>query len=143
MNQTRDVVDVSETGYTTIVASMVVFVILTIVTWALIGFQIYYTHKQRLADLESGVHVRGGGLVDEKLPLDDILKSTTKHANVPSTQARKAKTRASLDTQFIRSSSPFDSRWYAEEQPVRSAFHRISTVLNKQETPPNANVAGP
>ncbi|KAI1163819.1 hypothetical protein F5B18DRAFT_618392 [Nemania serpens] len=139
MSQTRDVADVSETGHTAIVASMVVFVILAVVMWALIGFQIYYARKQRLTDLEIGAQVRGG-LVEGNLPLDDVLKSAragrSSHTSWSVTQGPR-------ETQSSRSGTPCDSMWDAEERPIRNVFHKIGRMFNKQRKPPNANVAGP
>ncbi|KAI1200692.1 hypothetical protein F5X97DRAFT_292612 [Nemania serpens] len=147
MSQSRDVADLSGTGHTAIVASMVVFVILTVVIWAVMGLQIYRTHKQRLADLESGAQLRGG-LVDGSLPLEDVLKGT-KHAHVPSARASRSsrtswsETQEPLENQSSRSGTPSDTRWYAEERPIRFVFHKIRRMFKKQGKPLNANVADP
>jgi hypothetical protein len=127
MNHARDASDVARLGHTTIVASMVVFVILLLTIWALIGFQIHRARKQHLADLETGAEV---GPIDSDIPLDSVLKSKpvrVSKSSLGSWPATQETTQSSA--QSSRSGVARDSQWYAEERPVRYFFHKIGKML--------------
>ncbi|KAI1109600.1 hypothetical protein F5Y14DRAFT_455864 [Nemania sp. NC0429] len=125
MSRARDAADLSETGHITIVASMIVFVLLTLFVWALIWFQIHTAHKRCLADLESGAPARGG-TVDDNIALEDVLRNAKR---VPEPDRSSHSSWPASST----SGTPVDSEWYTEERPVRSAFDRIGRIFHKKK----------
>ncbi|KAI0875939.1 hypothetical protein GGS24DRAFT_453435 [Hypoxylon argillaceum] len=129
----RDATDVAQTGHTAIAASMIVFTILCLITWSLIGFQILRARKQRLADLENGTEV---GPIDPNIPLEDVLQGSkysdmkpvpvrvTSLGSWPLTQGTEG-TPEPAPSSSSKSGIARDSQWYAEERPVRYFFHKI------------------
>ncbi|KAF2963416.1 hypothetical protein GQX73_g10147 [Xylaria multiplex] len=135
MMNKRDSADVAKTGHTAVVASMIVFVILLLIMWGLMGFQIHLQHKQRRADLEHG---HGVSLVSDDLPLDDILRNAGNPEAQPGRTSEisvgtwsATATEISGTTKSSKSGIPKDSQWYAEERPVRYFFHKVVNMFKK------------
>ncbi|KAI8953124.1 hypothetical protein F4801DRAFT_538529 [Xylaria longipes] len=117
---------------------MIIFVALLLLVWALMGFQIYCLHKQRLADIESVVAVEIGP-IDGDIPLDNVLKST-RYSQVQSARASVSSwassamahgTRKGSSNTSSKSDVPRDSQWYRTERPVRYFFYKICGVFKK------------
>ncbi|KAI0188641.1 hypothetical protein EV127DRAFT_409453 [Xylaria flabelliformis] len=71
MGYRRDTANIARSGHLAIVISMIVLMVVLLIVWALMGYQVYHLRQQRLADLESGVVV---GSIAGDIPLDDVLK---------------------------------------------------------------------
>jgi hypothetical protein len=82
MTQKRDITDVDASGHLAIAVSMVIFVIITLVLWALIFVQIHRARKQRIAELEVGAEA-----IDEEVPLEDLLRMGARASKSSSSQS--------------------------------------------------------
>ncbi|KAI0451363.1 hypothetical protein F5B21DRAFT_384204 [Xylaria acuta] len=144
MSQKRHTDGLAGSGHLTIVVSMIIFVVLLLIIWALMGFQIYRLRMQRLADLESGIAAEVG-TIDGDVPLDNILKGT-RYSQVQSARASGSswaslavthETHKGSSNKSSKSGVPRTSQWYREERPVSYFFYKICGVFKKQqnETP--------
>ncbi|KAJ2970133.1 hypothetical protein NUW58_g9789 [Xylaria curta] len=136
--------DLASSGYVTIVASMIVFVVLLLAIWALMGLQIHLLRRKHLADLENdGVRV---GPVDYDTPLDNILKGKGKARASESSREKWSPTQPSTNDSTNASSKsdmPYDSQWYREERPVRYFFHKIGNTFKRKDVKSQASETAP
>ncbi|KAI0529799.1 hypothetical protein GGR58DRAFT_495633 [Xylaria digitata] len=137
MVQKQDSAEIAKTGHTTIVASMIMFVVLVLIMWGLMGIQIHLQHKKRLADLENG-DGEGVCVVDDDVPIDHILKTTRYSGAQPERKSKislsswsATATEISATTKSSKSGIPKDSQWYAEERPVRYFFHKMGNMFKR------------
>ncbi|GAP90369.1 hypothetical protein SAMD00023353_4900640 [Rosellinia necatrix] len=136
----NDAAAVAKTGHIAVVASMIVFVVLTLILWALMGIQIHCLRKQRLSDLEA---TATAPVVDSDVPLENILR--TAKSPKPNAKTGRSSFASWPDTPrstniSSRSDMPHDSSWYAEERPVRYLLHKVAGWF-KRKSPARYNGA--
>ncbi|KAI0467668.1 hypothetical protein F4859DRAFT_525097 [Xylaria cf. heliscus] len=140
MSQQRRTADLSGSGHLTIIVSMVIFVSLILIIWTLMGLQLYYLRRQRLADLEMGVAAKIGP-IDGDVPLDNVLKSM-RYSQVQSARENRFSLASSTATYEIRKGSfetpsninaPRDSQWNSEERPISYFFDKVNGVFKKKK----------
>ncbi|KAI1738687.1 hypothetical protein F4680DRAFT_449803 [Xylaria scruposa] len=127
MGYRRDTSSPAGSGHLAIIVSTIVFVLLLLIAWALMGFQLYQLRQQRLADLESGVAV---GPIAGDVPLDDVLKGVRYSQTQPVRTNRSPKASLAVTHEGHTGSSntlsksrvSHDSAWYREQYLIHYLY---------------------
>ncbi|KAI3330318.1 hypothetical protein F4824DRAFT_342205 [Ustulina deusta] len=131
MLQGRDAAKIGKTDRITIAASMIVFVVLVLAVWVLMGIQIHHLRKQRLADSsdpEAGVRV---SVDEDDTPLDDLFKSTRRSKTQPGRTSKPSV--ASWPTTEASNSRPSVQEQHTAQR-VDSFFHKVGGAFQKQKS---------
>ncbi|KAI0427723.1 hypothetical protein F5Y09DRAFT_344439 [Xylaria sp. FL1042] len=133
MLQSRDVDSLAGAGKITIDVSMILFVILVIIMWTLMGFQLHRQRRQdhaETSDLEIGHAV---AVPEASISLIDLI-STAYWSRRASKSSWSTSEPSSSTAPSSKSGVPWDSQWYREERPVRYFFHKMRNALGKQKS---------
>ncbi|KAH8161982.1 hypothetical protein CIB48_g6277 [Xylaria polymorpha] len=119
-------------GHLTIVVTMVIFVSLLLILWALMGLQILVLREQYVVDLERAAR-NGVGPVGGDVPLEDVLKNQGHFRSSWASSAATQETGKGSSKPSSKSDMPHDSQWYREERPFRYFLFRMFGVFKDKK----------